>query len=454
MGKMYGKLAMAKQDSYLEKQRNTYFAVMKIPADVRPYFQGKTRFSTTLKTGNLSEANRRKWHFIEVWKEQVALARRTKTGTVPESIAEQAARYSLWLRQHQDENGDAEFALFSILDETVWRDYEKRDEAWMPLPREDTTRQEKEESLLAYNMAVKQWTGSYVTNWLDDYEAEAKTKDEAQRALKMFYERFPHLDDVTRHEVEDWAEEMLRSRSRPTIKKRIGFIRAYWDWCSHRKRGYFPTENPFAKDPLPKASRGKKAAAQRAQSKRPAFTREDYWKFIDAARDEEMEDFIKIAAHTGCRISEIMHFKLADVAHDRFTVEDAKSESGWREIPIHHEIKPVVDRLVTSSNDGFLFSGQKANKYGQRTQRMGKRFGRLIKSVGSYKTGVGAHSFRRALATMMQENGVEEPKAAAIIGHEIGTMTYGVYADSLSFAEKNAIIQSISYRQPNAVENK
>ena len=167
-----------------------------------------------------------------------------------------------------------------------------------------------------------------------------------------------------------------------------------------------------------------------------------------------MEDFIKIAAHTGCRISEIMHFKLADVAHDRFTVEDAKSESGWREIPIHHEIKPVVDRLVTSSNDGFLFSGQKANKYGQRTQRMGKRFGRLIKSVGSYKTGVGAHSFRRALATMMQENGVEEPKAAAIIGHEIGTMTYGVYADSLSFAEKNAIIQSISYRQPNAVENK
>lgn len=445
---------MAKQDSYLEKQRNTYFVVMKIPADVRMYFQGKTRFSTTLKTGNLSEANRRKWQFVEAWKAQVALARRVKTGTVPNSIAEQAARYSLWLRQHQDEDGDAEFELFSILDETVWRDYEQRDEDWTPLPRNDTTTQEKDDALLAYNMAVKQWTGSYVTDWLDDYEAEAKTKDEAQRALKMFYERFPCLNDVTRHEVEDWAEEMLRSRSRPTIKKRIGFIRAYWDWCSHRKRGYFPTENPFAKDPLPKASRGKKAAAQRAQSKRPAFTREDYWKFIDAAKDEEMEDFIKVAAHTGCRISEIMHFKLADVAPDRFTVEDAKSESGWREIPIHHEIKPVVDRLVASSNDGFLFSGQKPNKYGQRTQRVGKRFGRLIKSVGSYKTGVGAHSFRRALATMMQENGVEEPKAAAIIGHEIGTMTYGVYADSLSFAEKNAIIQSFSYRQPNAAENK
>src|SRR6056297_2048971 len=140
MGKTYGKFAVPKQDSYLEKQRNTYFAVMKIPADVRQYFQGKTRFSTTLKTGNLSEANRRKWQFIEAWKEQIALARRTKTGTVPDSIAEQAARYSLWLRQHQDEEGGAESELFSILDETVWRDYEQRDGAWTPLPREDTTK--------------------------------------------------------------------------------------------------------------------------------------------------------------------------------------------------------------------------------------------------------------------------------------------------------------------------
>ena len=81
---------------------------------------------------------------------------------------------------------------------------------------------------------------------------------------------------------------------------------------------------------------------------------------------------------------------------------------------------------------------------------MGKRFVRLIKKVGSYKNGVGAHSFRRALATMMQENGVEEFKAAAIIGHEVGTITYGVYAGSLSFADKNAIIQNISYNMTDA----
>ena len=77
---------------------------------------------------------------------------------------------------------------------------------------------------------------------------------------------------------------------------------------------------------------------------------------------------------------------------------------------------------------------------------MGKRFGRLIKRVGSYKKGVGVHSFRRALVTIMQENGVAEFKAASIVGHEIGTITYGLYAETLSFAEKDAIIQGISYR--------
>ena len=54
---------------------------------------------------------------------------------------------------------------------------------------------------------------------------------------------------------------------------------------------------------------------------------------------------------------------------------------------------------------------------------------------------------------MMLENGVEEPKAAAIIGHEIGTMTYGIYAGGISFAEKNAIIQSISYDMGSASQS-
>lgn len=441
---------MVKQNSYLEKQYNTYFAVLRIPVDVQRYFQGKTRLSATLKTSSLGEANRLKWPYIEGWKASIELARRTMSGDVPQSVAEQAARYALWLQGHQNGPEEAKGDLFGMLDETVWRDYDCRDRADNPTLRHDTTEQEKEEAYLAYSMAIKEWTGGYVEEYLKQYEAEDKTKDEGRRALKIFYERFPHLEEITRHAVEDWVEDMLESRSRPTIKKRIGFIRGYWNWCSHRKRGYFPPENPFEKDPLPQAAKSKQASSQKAQSKRPAFTREDYLKFLDAAQDQEMQDFIKIAAHTGCRISEIMHFKLQDVAHDRFTVEDAKSESGWREIPIHNEIRPVVERLATHSKDGFLFTDQTPNVYGKRTARMGKRFVRLIKKVGSYKNGVGAHSFRRALATMMQENGVEEFKAAAIIGHEVGTITYGVYAGSLSFADKNAIIQNISYNMTDA----
>jgi len=437
---------MAKQNCYLEKQFNTYFAVLRIPVDVRRYFLGKTRFSATLRTSSLSEANRLKWPYVEGWKANIELARRTKSGDLPTKVADQAARFAQWLQYHRNGPEEAKAELFDVLDETVWRNYEQRDKSGNPTHRQDTTEHEKEETYLAYSMAVKEWTGSYIDEYLEQYEAEAKTKDEARRALRLFHERFPYLGDINRHAVEDWVEVMLETRSRPTIKKRIGFIRSYWNWCSHRRRGYLPQENPFATDPFPRESRNKQSSTQKVSSRRPAFSREDYWKFLEAAKDQEMLDFIKIAAHTGCRLSEIMEFRLENITKDRLTVVDGKSESGWRDIPIHHEIKPIIERRTRSSSDGYLFENQNTNKYEKRSARMGKRFGRLIKRVGSYKKGVGVHSFRRALVTIMQENGVAEFKAASIVGHEIGTITYGLYAETLSFAEKDAIIQGISYR--------
>ena len=52
-----------------------------------------------------------------------------------------------------------------------------------------------------------------------------------------------------------------------------------------------------------------------------------------------------MAAHTGARIEELCSLKLEQVLADRFKIEDAKTEAGWRIIPIHDDIKrkrPVV----------------------------------------------------------------------------------------------------------------
>lgn len=223
---------MTNKNSYLEKQYNTYFVVLRVPSDVRQYFQGRTRLSTTLKTNNLTEANRLKWPYVEGWKSQIELARRTKSGNAPQDIAEKAARYASWLQNHEAGPQQAKSELFDILDETVWRDHERRDKTGNILNREDTSDEEKNDTYLAYSMATKEWSGSFADEFISQYDVEPKTKDEAKRALEIFYERFPYTEDVTRYDVEDWVEKMLETRTRPTVKKRIGFSRAYWEWCS------------------------------------------------------------------------------------------------------------------------------------------------------------------------------------------------------------------------------
>ena len=45
------------------------------------------------------------------------------------------------------------------------------------------------------------------------------------------------------------------------------------------------------------------------------------------------------AAYTGCRIEELCILKLENVSDDKVEIVDAKSEAGWRTIPIHHLVE-------------------------------------------------------------------------------------------------------------------
>ena len=43
-----------------------------------------------------------------------------------------------------------------------------------------------------------------------------------------------------------------------------------------------------------------------------------------------------------------------DVLKDRFVIKAAKTEAGIREIPIHKDIKQLIERLKQTSADGYL----------------------------------------------------------------------------------------------------
>lgn len=151
-----------------------------------------------------------------------------------------------------------------------------------------------------------------------------------------------------------------------------------------------------------------------------------------------------MAAHTGCRIEELCSLRLENVTSEKFSIIEAKTEAGWRDVPIHDDIRQLTARLVDTSVDGYLLSGLTKNKYGDRSNAIGKRFGRLKTRLGFGPDYV-FHSFRRSFSTQLENAGIPKSSVGRLMGHEQGDQTFGGYSDGLRLDQLRTAINKISY---------
>ena len=154
---------------------------------------------------------------------------------------------------------------------------------------------------------------------------------------------------------------------------------------------------------------------------------------------------IKLAAYTGCRIEELCSLKIENVQDDKFEVVFAKSEAGWRTIPIHKNIKGLVAKLVDVADGEYLISGLSFNKYRDRSNAIGKRFGRLKVSLG-YGPDYVFHSLRKGFATQLESAGVSENTAARLMGHTMEGETFGNYSDGLVFKRLKDAVEKVDWK--------
>lgn len=410
----------------LEKQFNTWHAVVYIPKDVQPIFR-KTKFSQTLQTDSLSEAEVLKLPYLAEWK---ALIRAVRNGD----------RSIVGRREALDDS----VRFFKEEIRTKWKGWEADGLSQIVdnFLRDDP---DKEWANEVYSRVSGDWTPTdqFVEEWIAQAEFQPKTADEARSNLKLFCDKFRFFETVRTEDLKGWAEELTASLSIPTVKKKIGHVRGYWQYCVDKKHIEVPAPPQGL---VKKPKRSKAAVAEEIRSKRKSWTVEDYHRLLAARPDDTvLNDLIKLGAHTGMRREEICGMKLEQVKSDRFVVEDAKSAAGWREIPIHSDIKQLVARLVDESTDGYLLSDLTQNKYGHRGSAIGHRFSRLKTSLGYPKNFV-FHSFRKTLTFMMRDAGIPENQAALIVGHDLDTMTYGLYGNDISFARKLEIMEAVSYK--------
>jgi integrase len=419
---------------HLQKRRRVWYAMLNIPASLRPTF-GRRTFVKSLETEALSVAEVRVLSVVAEWKKQIAIARGTEGGTNDELLATiMKVRQDAQRLKGEGTSDD----LIQMIHEDVG--YSRRwDEERGDFVTDDET--------LANAVSIVHGTSLLLREHIEDYLASRdvtpKTTDMQRRDLKLFAQTFEFAKNATRPKILDWVNVELttsQSLSVATVSRMISACRGYWDYLERNKG--LTLEPPFNKV-LPSKSRRKTKTAIEAEGR--AFRVADYHKLMASCEHPALTDLIHLGAYTGCRIEELCSLKLENVLADRLQIENAKSQAGWRTIPIHKDIAQTVARLVDTSDDGYLLSGLTFNKYGGRSNAIGKRFGRLKKALG-YSENYVFHSLRKGFATQLENANIPLNVSARLMGHEIQNETFGRYSDGLALEVLKQAIGHVSWK--------
>lgn len=416
---------------YLQKRRRQWYAILEIPKILRQQL-GRPRFVQSLETESLSVAEKKVLPIIVGWRRQIDLARGADIGTDDELLAtvmrvrQDTQRAKVDGRELAElQMAQEEFAMMEVLG-----------------PNNDYSGDDKLFNAVSIAHGKTHLLPEHVEEFLASRDVAPKTTDMQRRDLGLFADKFQYAHDATRPKVMDWVNVTLgaeQNLSLGTRSRMISAARVYWDYLEKNKGLTIPS--PLHKVLPPKPKKKTKAMIE---AQRKAFRVSDYHKLLASCADDTLKDLITLAAYTGCRIEELCILKLENVSDDKIEIVDAKSEAGWRTIPIHQHIAQTVSRLVATSTDGYLLSGLTFNKYGNRSNAIGKSFGRLKKQVG-YGESYVFHSFRKGFATQLENANIPVNVSARLMGHEVQGQTFGNYSDGLALKGLKEAISHVDW---------
>jgi integrase len=286
-------------------------------------------------------------------------------------------------------------------------------------------------------------TANYIDEFFDYAKYAPEGHIEGKRYMTdVFVKKFPVFETISTEQLVAYCDARLRGTdgkqpwSRVTLRKNLNFAKKYWEYCAQR---YTCAPNLIDYDRILPQEIKTKATRKHNDEANKAYSVDEVYLLLDAAvkkaeetnrhGDHNLVDLIRLGMYTGCRIEELCQMKLTDVTTDSFIIRVSKTESGQWLVPMHKEVSQVVERLKQSSTDGFLLSGEStANATGKRSKGLSQRFSRHKQELGFGNKVYTFHSFRSTLAKRFESAGVEEIRAARIIGHKVKSMTYGIYS--------------------------
>jgi integrase len=410
---------------YLQKRRRRWYAVLEIPKSLRPHF-GRTRFLQSLGTDSLSVAQRRVGPLIASWRTQIARAREE-----PEDDAVYF-RHAL-ANARSDKQREM---IMEQIDMAAW------DIGAVNVDNVGEAPSSAPEAAQFYLRATGHHTNftDHIDEWLELSSVTEKTKDMRRADVSRFAEKFPIVQEITRKSVQSWVLSLVQTGMAPqTAQRTISGLRGYWRYLQSIEVA--PEDAlPFERLEIPKRQ-------SRKQSSYRPFDPSEVLTLLDHAvkkNDTELSDLIRLGMWSGCRIEELCALKVVDVKGNFFSVTDAKTAAGRRDVPIHSELATTISSLIGTRKGGYVLKTLTPNKYGDRSNAIGKRFGRLKREAGFSQSHV-FHSIRKTVVTILENKGVTENIVADIVGHEKPRITYGLYSGGTSLDVKAKALRKLRY---------
>lgn len=419
---------------HLELRHRTYYAVLTVPKDVR-HIIGKSKFFKTTGTTDLRVARLEAEGLVIQWLSEISNARLETDDPILKSAVE--------LNKIRSSTPKPVFE--EVLDEEVNRVEQLSNPKTAEIFRDIATGK-----LLLLTSFIEGWEEFQVNKGLTQ-----KNIDQMRRDLVLLTDSLPSTSLLDKKRCLDWIRAAVPKHglSGSSVTRIISACNNFYAYLQHIQIFEDDAPSPFSVPTAYQVSDRPNAKALFKKQSWKAFSKEQVEKIYAAALDkgdEELADLIALASYTGARIEELCSLLKSSVDLEAMTISinDAKTQAGVRTIPIHPNIQSLLDHLKSTSSNDYIFCNLKPSKYKVRSNAIGKRFGRLKKASGYDKLFV-FHSIRKTFTTQMQQAGIAEYITADIVGHELNTMTYGLYSDGTSVNQRREAIEVLNFDFPN-----
>jgi integrase len=413
-------------DQYLQRVGGTYYARVRVPRTLEKLV-GQTHLRVSLKTGERSEANRRKHEVVGRLKAGLQRLRQAPKGTEEPGISFADAKE--WREQLQSLEAAGDHEQAEVITSVA------------------VDKAEQLEALYGHQKALKWFRAATVTadtltdlmdRWLSisDYRESTKAGHRKALAEVLSFIGNEHAvpGDVTRKLAMRYIDADLTQRglAHSTMRDRLVSLGGFWNWLESRGE-VLQGQNPWTGHKLSKKQNPGRGPAKRAYSDAELLA------LLQGTPETKgwptysyLPDLMVLGMFTGAREEELCCLRPGDIEVAKgvavIHITDAKTKAGIRYVGVTHPAPlAVLKRRMKKSPERLfmeLSPGGKDHKYSSSAV---KAFGRYRRACG-VPDGTDFHSFRRNVITVLEAARVGQVEIARYVGHKVGTMAGDVYS--------------------------